>query len=96
MAVRFLKVNKLLKTSVILFLIDLLYLIPPILKFKNPELQREFSHDMNIFKADLSRWIVDVTLDQNIHAIVALSLLGLGILFLTFGLILHFKRKKTK
>ena len=96
MAVRFLKVNKLIKTSIILFLIDLLYLIPPFLKFKNPELQRELSHDMNIFKADFSRWIVEVTLNQNIHAIIALTLLGLGIIFLTFGLMLHYKRKKSK
>ncbi len=94
MAVRLLKVNKLTKTGIILFLIDLLYIIPPILKFKNPELQRELSHDMNIFKADLSRWIPEMTLDQNIHAIIALTLLGLGIIFLTLGLILHFKRKK--
>ena len=94
MAVRFLKVNKLLKTSIILFLIDMLYLVPPCLRFKNPELQRELSHDANIFKADFSRWIPEVTIDQNIHAIIALTLLGLSIIFLISGLILHFKRKK--
>ena len=93
MAVRFLKVNKLLKTSIILFLIDLLYLVPPFLKFKNPELQRELSHDMNIFKADFSRWIPEVTLDQNIHAIIALTLLGLGMLFLVGGLMINKARK---
>ena len=94
MAVRFLKVNKLIKTSIILTLINSLYLVPPCLKFKNPELQRELSRDMNIFKADFSRWIPEVTLDSNIHAIVALTLLGLATIFLICGLILHFKRKK--
>ena len=96
MAVRFLKINNLLKTSIILFLIDLLYLIPPFLKFKNPELQKALSQDVNIFKADLSCWIIDATLDQNIHAIIALTLLGLTILFLISGLLSYYKRKKTK
>ena len=94
MAVRFLKVNKLLKTSIILTLIDLLYLIPPFLKFKNPELQRELSHDANIFKADFSRWIPEVTIDQNIHLIIALTLLGFAVLFLIGGLILYNVKKK--
>ena len=92
MSVRFLKVNKLLKTSIILTLINSLYLVPPCLKFKNPELQRELSHDMNIFKADFSNWAL--ASDRNIHAIIALTLLGLSIIFLISGLILHFKRKK--
>lgn len=96
MSVRFLKVNKLLKTSIILTLINSLYLVPPCLKFKNPELQRELVQDMNIFKADFSRWIPEVTIDQNIHAIIVLTLLGLSIIFLISGLILHFKRKKQK
>ena len=64
----------------------------PFLKFKNPELQREFSHDMNIFKADFSNWAL--ASDRNIHAIIALTLLGLSILFLIGGLILHFIKKK--
>ena len=92
MSVRFLKVNKLLKTSIILTLINSLYLVSPFLKFKNPELQREFSHDMNIFKADFSNWATAI--DRNIHAIVALTLLGLAIIFLINGLILQFINKK--
>lgn len=96
LAVRFIKLNKLIKTSIILCLIDLLYLIPPFLKFKNPELQKELAQDVNIFKADFSNWTSDVTIDSNIHCIIALTLLGLAVLFLIFGLILHFKRKKIK
>ena len=94
LCVRFLKTNKLIKTSIILFFIDSLYLIPPFLKFKNPELQKELAHDTNIFKADFSRWIPDSTLDNNIHLIIALTLIGLAILFFISGLLLHSKRKK--
>lgn len=94
LCVRFLKTNKLIKTSILLFLIDLLYLIPPFLKFKNLELQKELAHDTNIFKADFSRWIPEVTLDNNIHLIIAITLLGLATLFLISGLLLHIKRKK--
>ena len=94
MAVRFLKVNKLLKTSIILTLINSLYLVPPCLKFKNPELQRELAQDMNIFKADFSNW--SLAIERNIHAIIALTLLGLSIIFLISGLVLHYKRKVTK
>ena len=94
LCVRFLKTNKLIKTSIILFFIDSLYLIPPFLKFKNPEPQKELAHDTNIFKADFSRWIPDSTLDNNIHLIIALTLIGLAILFFISGLLLHSKRKK--
>lgn len=93
MSVRFLKLNKLLKTSIILSLIDFLYLIPPFVKVKNPTLQKEINQ-ANIFKADFSRWIPEVTVDNNIKLIIALTLLGLAIIFAVSGLILHLKRKK--
>ena len=95
MSVRFLKINKLFKTSLILFLIDLLYLIPPFVRVKNSSLQKGID-DVNIFKADFSRWIPELTVDNNIHLIVALSLCGLAILFLVGGLILQHARKKQK
>lgn len=94
LCVRFLKVNRLIKTSIILFLIDLLYLIPPFLKFQNPELQKELAHDTNIFKADFSCWRSDLTIDNNIHCIIALTLISLAVLFLISGIILYIKRKK--
>lgn len=92
MCVRFLKINKLAKTSFILFFIDLLYLIVPFIKSKNQNLHREIS-DFNIFKADLSKWKIDVTLEQNIHLIIFLSLLVIATTFFIFGLIKHFKNK---
>ena len=92
LAVRFLRVNKLLKTSIILFVIDLLYLVPPFIKISNVAVQREIQ-DINIFKADFSKWIVDVTVEQNVHCIVALTLLALSVTFFVFGLISHLNKK---
>ena len=93
MCVRFLKINKLAKTSFILFFIDILYLFVPLINSKNKNLHSELS-DFNIFKANLSNWNVDVTLERNVHLIVFLSLLLIATIFLTFGLIKHFKTKK--
>jgi len=92
MSVRFLKTNKLLKTSIILFLIDCLYLIPPFINVNDTAIQNEID-DANIFNADFSRWVPEVTLENNVHLIIALSLLGLSITFLVGGLIL-FKNKR--
>ena len=93
MCVRFLKINKLAKTSFILFFIDILYLFVPLINSKNKNLHSEIS-DFNIFKADLSNWKVDVTLERNVHLIVFLSLLFIATTLLTFGLIKHIKNKK--
>lgn len=93
MCVRFLKINKLAKTSFVLFFIDILYLFVPLINSKNKNLHSEIS-DFNIFKADLSNWNVDVTLERNVHLIVFLSLLFIATIFLTFGLIKHFETKK--
>ena len=49
--------------------------------------------DANTFNADFSRWVLEVTLENNVHLIIALSLLGLSITFLVGGLIL-FKNKR--
>lgn len=94
LCVRFLKTNKLIKTSVILILIDLLYVASTFLRSTNVGVQRELD-DFNIFKADLSVWKVDSTLEQNVNLICFLTMLALALVFMTFGLIKHFK-KKTK
>lgn len=94
-AVRFLKINKLLKTSIVLGLIDLMLYIPPMfLKVGNKNIQKELIDDfnMNILNADLSVWS-GTTVDYNVHLIIFLTILGLALGFLTAGLILHIKRK---
>ena len=80
-SVRFLKVNKLLKTSVILYLISVLQCVTPlIIKPKRENLKEELEQ-LNIFKADFSCWIPEVNLDNNISCIVCLSLLLLATIF---------------
>jgi len=95
LCVRFLKINRFYKTSLILFLIDSLYLILPLLKFKNENLSHELS-GTNIFKADLSNWQAGVTLENNIHLIIFLSILVLSIIFFIGGIIrnIFIKNKK--
>lgn len=94
LSVRFIKTNRFVKTGIILLLINLFVYVPPMfLKVKNQDFQNEIDQ-ANIFKADLSIWNVEATLENNIHLIVALSLLFLSIVFLTFGLIRLKKNNK--
>lgn len=92
-SVKFLKINRFFKTSIILTLITMFLYIPPaFIKFDNPTLQKEVNNEMNIFKANFSTWNTTV-LDNNIHCIIALTLLGLSAVFLMVGIILYSKRK---
>ena len=93
LSVRFIKTNKLLKTSIILFLIDMLYFIPPFVKFKNVELQREIE-EANVFKANFSNWSTEISLENNINCIFFLTMLAVASAFLIAGLIKHFANKK--
>lgn len=96
MCVRFLRINKLLKTSFVLFFTMIItYLIPPLIKVKNTALQRELN-DFNIFRADLSTWLVDKTLENNVHLLIFLTTITIAIAFLVFGLIKQLKNKRSK
>lgn len=93
LSVRFLKINKLLKTSVVLFLINIFVYIPPLfIKVNNASLQQEFN-DINILNANLTNWQPS-NLENNIHLIVFLSLLLLSVVFLITGLIFKKKNKQ--
>lgn len=92
LSVRFIKINRLFKTSVILFLIDVFAYVPPLfIKVKKPEVQ-EAINGANIFKANLLSWQAGATLEQNIHLIIFLTILLLSTVFLVLGLVRH-KRK---
>lgn len=93
LCVRFLKVNKLIKTSAVLFLFDLLYLVTPLVKIKDLAAQEEIN-DFNIFLADFSKWKSGVNLENNIHCLIFLTALIVAVIFFVFGFILHAKRKK--
>jgi len=60
-------------------------------KVKYPAFQNELK-DWNIFKANFYDW--NTLINNNIHCIIALTLLGLAILFVIAGVILHKKRKR--
>ena len=92
LCVRFIKMNRFLKTSLVLFLIDLFCYTPPLfLKSKNQAF-KEMLNDANVFNSNLSSWKVNY-IDANIHCIICLTLLGLSLIFLITGLIRHIKRK---
>ncbi len=95
LCVRFLKVNRFIKTGILLSLINTFLYLPPIfVKVDNPAVQKEIE-DINILYADLFRWIPGVTIDNNIHLIICLSLVALSVTFLAVGIIRH-KRKNIR
>jgi len=92
-SIKFLKINKFYKTSLILTLITLFIYIPPLfIKVNNPSAQKELG-SLNIFKANFANWTPEVFLENNIHCIIACTLLGLSLIFLLVGIIRHLKRK---
>ncbi len=91
---KFIRVNKLLKTCIVLTLINLfLYLPPMFIKSKNSFIQDEFIDDLNILKANFSVWKDEVTLDNNIHCIIFLTIAFLSLIFLILGLTKWCKNK---
>ena len=86
LSVRFLKINRFLKTSIILFLINVFLYLPPLfLKSKNEALQREID-DANILNANLLSWQIE-QIETNVHLLICLTLLLLTVSFLVVGLI---------
>ena len=70
MSVKFLKLNKLLNTSIILTLVNLfVYVVPMFLKVENQSLQIAIN-DVNILKANFANWNPSVCLENNIHLII--------------------------
>ena len=93
LSIRFLKINKLIKTSFILFFISLFYIVASLLKINNSTIQYEIE-SLNIFKANFLNWSTEILIERNIHCIIFLSIITVATTFLTFGLIKHFKNKK--
>lgn len=92
LCVRFLKVNRLVKTGLILAIIDLvLYLPPPFLRVGSAKVQKKIDA-ANVFKADFSSWKIDV-LANNVHCIICLTILFLAVLFLTAGICRRLRQK---
>ena len=92
LSVRFLKLNRFIKTSVVLFMINVLYIISMFIRVDNVSVQYELD-SLNIFKANFSNWTSEMYLERNIHCIIFLSVISLAIIFLMVGLIRSFKKK---
>lgn len=85
---KFIKVNNLIRTFIILTLVDLFLYVPQMfIKSKNTFIQAELIDNTNILKADFSVWNKATPLNNNIHCIIFLTILALSIIFLIFGLI---------
>ncbi len=92
LSVRLLKLSRLIKTSIILFLCDLALYLPPIfLRVKNPQAQASID-DVNILKANLCIWQGGI-IESNVHLIIFLSVLFISAVFLGFGLALYFRKR---
>ena len=77
-------------------MIDLfLYILPLFLNIESSNLQQEIN-SANVFKADFSKWIPDVNLENNSHCIIFLTVLSLSIAFLIAGLLKIKKTSKNK
>ena len=93
LCIRFLKLNGLLKTSLILTLSNVfVYIIPMFIHVQNPDFQRELA-DMNVFQANFACW-QPAFIERNIHCILFLTVLTTALVFLIFGLIANAKKTK--
>ena len=81
LAVRFIKINKLLKTGIIFALLDAFFIKP-----------KNLADQINIFKANLTVWNL-TTIENNVHLIVFLSFIVLALIFMGVGLAVHLIRK---
>ncbi len=92
LAVRFIKINKLFKTGIILAILDAFIYIPPLfVRSQNLNVQLEIDQ-VNILKANLAVWNL-TTIENNVHLIVFLSFITLALIFTGIGLVVHIKRK---
>lgn len=95
LSVRFLKINRLLKSSIILFLINSLYFIAPFIKVENIGWQEEINKT-NIFKANFSNWSAEFPMVNNIHCIMFLIMMILSVIFFVAGFVRYLKIKNQK
>lgn len=94
LCVRFLKVNKLIKSGLILAIIDLLLYLPPtFIKSKNAFIQNEILNDANILKSNFACWRGEY-LDNNVHFVIFLTLAFLSIVLFVLGLIKRLRKNR--
>ena len=93
LSVRFLKLNRLLKTGIILTIINIVILVlPMIVKPKNPAVQYEID-GWQVLKANFLNWSTEIALERNVTCIVFLTMLALAAVFLIVGIIKQTRNK---
>lgn len=96
LCVRFLRVNKLIKTSIILFIIQaILVIFPLVVKSSNSFVQKEID-GFNIFKANFKVWLPDQVLENNVACLISITLSVLIVAFLISGLLIKAKKESYK
>ena len=73
LSVRFIKTNRFIKSSLILFIISTLYTWLPFIKVSNLYVQMEID-SLNIWQANMFDWSLDIPLERNIHLMIFLTL----------------------
>ncbi len=94
LSTRLLNINKYLKTSIVLLLSAMFLYVPPLFIKVNALGFQSVIDELNIFKADFHRWIPEITLENNIHLIIFITLLILSLGFLTKGVVLLKKNNR--
>ena len=93
LCVRFLKINRFLKTGIILTIINfVVYGLSYVIKTDNAAVQYEIE-SFQVFKANFSKWSTGMQIERNIHLIIFLTMLALAVVFFVVGAIKHIKSK---
>lgn len=93
LCVRFIKVNRFIKTSIILFIVNIIHFGSSFLSSDNPAIQNEIE-GLKFYKADFTNWHGELLLERNIQCIIFLGILGIAVCFLLTGLIVSYCRRK--
>ncbi len=97
-SIKFIKVNKYIKTSLILLLCNLAYIsftefLNWLIGFKFPNITSNINR---IFNANLSDWSSDLLISDNTSFIIVLTITAVAISFLIYGIIKQVKDEKNK
>ena len=93
LCVRFLKINRFFKAGIILTIIDFIVSgLTMFVKVNDSEVQNEIEN-LQVLKADFSKWVTEMQIERNIHLIVFLTILTLAVIFFVVGAIRYVKNK---
>jgi transcriptional regulator with XRE-family HTH domain len=92
LSVRFIKTNRFIKSSLILFIISTLYTWLPFIKVSNPYVQSEID-SLNIWQANIFDWSLGIPLERNIHLMIFLTLVVTALILGLVGIVRTIRSK---